>query len=81
MTTEYFINTINAARLDLLDITENVGGVATLLREADDDERRDSRTSALLCLDDALNLVSTIEAQASALAAKIANLAGGPSHS
>jgi hypothetical protein len=49
--------------VDLLDLAELVGGVATHLREAEDDAQR-NHPGALLCLDDALNLVSTIERRA-----------------
>lgn len=68
-----FIASIQAARIDLLDLAELVGGAATHLREADDDAQR-NLPGALLSLDDALNLFCTIEAQASAIAAKIAKL-------
>ena len=74
MTTEYFVDNIQIIRTELLDLVEIVGSAATLLREADDEEHRDNHSGALLCLDDALNFVSAIEAQASALAAKIAKL-------
>jgi hypothetical protein len=73
MQSEAFLKTIHTARIDLLDLAELVGGVATHLREAEDDAKR-NHPGALLCLDDALNLVSTIELQASAISAKIAKL-------
>lgn len=74
MTPKHFINTVHTARIDLLDLAEHLGGIATLLRESEDDARRNASTSAMLCLDDACNLVCTLEAEASNLAAKLATL-------
>jgi hypothetical protein len=73
MQSEAFRRAIHIARIDLLDLAELVGGVATHLREAEDEAKR-NQPGALLCLDDALNLLCTIEAQSSAIAAGIAKL-------
>ena len=66
--------TIAAARFDLLDLYEDLGSAAGLLREAEGDAVHGSTTSAMLCVDDALCVISTVETQVSALAAKLAQL-------
>lgn len=66
--------TISEARLDLLDLLEEVGSAAGLLREGEGDAFHGSPINAMLCVDDALCVISTVEAQASALAAKLATL-------
>lgn len=72
MTRPQLIQVIHQSRLALLDITEEMGGAADTLREANNDEISDNREGALICLDDATGFLSAIEQKASETAAIIA---------
>lgn len=59
------------ARLQLLDLMEELGSAACLLREAYSDFENGS-PGAFACVDDAIEIMGTIERKASQIAADLA---------
>lgn len=66
------INTPNQVRKDLADTIEEIGQAMGLLRESDDELQNGNHGGAFMCASDALEILSSLEATFSALAARLA---------
>lgn len=64
-------NPLLLARLRLLDLLEDLGGAATLLREADDARHRGNTLAARSMADEAATLLATLEPRTNNLAADL----------
>jgi hypothetical protein len=63
---------IATARLGILDLLEELGSAATLLREAQNDLDHGNPSTARLCADDVVGILAIIESRASEIAANLA---------
>jgi hypothetical protein len=65
------------ARLQVLDLMEELGSAAGLLREACGDEAAGNATGVQMCADDVVGMMATIECKASQIGASLMRLVEG----
>ena len=65
-------NTLAQTRLDPLELMEDLGSSACLLREAHGDLQRGGESSAKIAASDVIDIMVSVERQASDIAAKLA---------